>query len=175
VSACRRLHVACADPPAARRVLAALRDAAASEIEVRGSTPLPDDLDPEPAEQRPRSKVLFAAFGGALLGGLAAWLVATQTALAYPLPTGGMPLVAGPPVAIVTYEGTALGLILATVAAVVIEGGLWRRARAPEPLDRLLADGWILAHASVPEDRLERTVREIEAQGDPTTVRTSVD
>jgi hypothetical protein len=175
VSARRRVHVASADAQRARRVLAVLRGAEASEVEVRGSIPLPADLDPEPADARGRSRVLPAALAGALLGGLGAWLIATQTALSYPIHTGGMPLVAGPPVAIVTYEGTALGLILATVAAVVIEGRLWRRARMPEPLDGLLADGWILTHASVPEAALERALRELEAIGGDREVRTAVD
>ncbi|HVS12935.1 MAG TPA: quinol:electron acceptor oxidoreductase subunit ActD [Thermoanaerobaculia bacterium] len=175
MSARHRLHVASADADRARRALAVLRAAEATEIEVRGSIPLPDDLDPEPPAARGRSKVLPAALAGALAGGLGAWLIASQTALSYPIFTGGMPLVAGPPVAIVTYEGTALGLILATVAAVVLEGRLWRRARVPEPLDGLLADGWILTHASVPETALERAVRALEAIGGPEAVRTAVD
>ena len=94
---------------------------AASQIEVRSPSPLGDGELPLP---EPKSRVLLFALGGALLGGLSAFGLAAGTALAYPLPTGGMEIVAGPPVGVVTYEGTALGLILATVLRVLWEGGL---------------------------------------------------
>lgn len=171
MSELRRLHVACSDARRARRALAVLRAAEVVDLEVRGSIPLPDDLDPDPPERRRRSKVLPAAICGALAGGLGAWLIASQTALAYPIPTGGMPLIAPPPVAIVTYEGTALGLVLATVAAVVIEGRLWRRPQPAGPLDGLLAEGWILATAAVPEAALERVGRDVGAVGGRDEVR----
>ena len=171
----RRVHVACADAHRAERVLATLRAAGARDLEVRGSIPLPDALDPDPPERRGRSKVLPAAICGGLLGGLGAWLIATQTALAYPMVTGGMPLIAPPPVAIVTYEGTAFGLILATVAAVVIEGRLWRRPRPPGPLDGLLTEGWILTSATVPEDAVAEVERRAGALGGDAVVRTVVE
>lgn len=94
---------------------------AASQIEVRSPTPLEAGELPLP---KPKSRVLLFALGGAVLGGLAAFALAAGTALAYPLPTGGMSIVAGPPVGVVTYEGTALGLILMTVLRVLWEGGL---------------------------------------------------
>lgn len=120
---------------------------AASQIEVRSPSPLEDGELPLPQS---KSRVLFFALGGALLGGLSAFGLAAGTALAYPLPTGGMEIVAGPPVGIVTYEGTALGLILMTVLRVLWEGGLLpgraiRRGRGQaSDLDRHVADGRLL-------------------------------
>ncbi len=120
---------------------------AASQIEVRSPAPLAADALPLP---KPRSRVLLFALTGAVLGGGAAFALAAGTALAWPLPTGGMPIVAGPPVGIVTYEGTALGLILMTVLRVLWEGGLLpgRRVRSgrgrPSVLDRHVADGRLL-------------------------------
>jgi len=93
-----------------------------SQIEVRSSAPIEKPL---PLEKK-RSWVLLYAFVGALLGGGGAFWLATHSALAYPLPTGGMDIIAGPPIAIVTYEGTALGLILCTVFGVLFEGRLLR-------------------------------------------------
>ena len=61
-----------------------------------------------------------------------------------------MSIVAGPPVGVVTYEGTALGLILMTVLRVLWEGGLLpgraiRSGRGrPSELDRHVAEGRLL-------------------------------
>ncbi len=120
---------------------------AASQVEVRSPAPLEDDELPLP---KPKSRVLLFALAGAVLGGLTAFGLAAGTALAYPLPTGGMSIVAGPPVGVVTYEGTALGLILMTVLRVLWEGGLLpgraiRGGRGrPSELDHHVADGRLL-------------------------------
>ncbi len=120
---------------------------AASQVEVRSPTPLEEDELPLP---RPKSRVLLFALAGAVLGGLAAFGLAAGAALAYPLPTGGMSIVAGPPVGVVTYEGAALGLIVMTVLRVLWEGGLTPgrairsgRGRASR-LDRHVAEGRVL-------------------------------
>ena len=120
---------------------------AASQIEVRSPAPLEEGELPLP---KPKSRVLLFALAGAVLGGLTAFGLAAGTALAYPLPTGGMSIVAGPPVGVVTYEGTALGLILMTVLRVLWEGGLLPgrairsgRGRASD-LDHHVADGRLL-------------------------------
>ncbi len=120
---------------------------AASQVEVRSPAPLEEGELPLP---KPKSRVLLFALAGAVLGGLTAFGLAAGTALAYPLPTGGMSIVAGPPVGVVTYEGTALGLILMTVLRVLWEGGLLpgraiRGGRGrPSDLDRHVADGRLL-------------------------------
>lgn len=120
---------------------------AASQVEVRSPAPLEEGELPLP---KPKSRVLPFALAGAVLGGLTAFGLAAGTALAYPLPTGGMSIVAGPPVGVVTYEGTALGLILMTVLRVLWEGGLLpgraiRRGRGgPSELDRHVAEGRLL-------------------------------
>ena len=120
---------------------------APSQVEVRSPAPLEDDELPLP---KPKSRVLLFALTGAVLGGLTAFGLAAGTALAYPLPTGGMEVVAGPPVGVVTYEGTALGLILMTVLRVLWEGGLIpglsiRSGRGrPSALDGQVAEGRVL-------------------------------
>ena len=110
----------------------------ANELEVLSNVPI-EGFD------GPKSRVLVYALGGALLGGLTVFLLATESAKAYPLVTGGMPIVAGPAVGLVTYEGTALGAILATVLGVLWEGRIFRRARsddaAAEAVQDLLARG----------------------------------
>lgn len=85
-------------------------------------------------------RVGWAAFAGGVLGGAAALGTAAGSALAEPLVTGGMPIVAVLPVGLITAEGAALGVMLGTFLAVVWEGRLWRRRR-PGPLDERLAAG----------------------------------
>lgn len=138
----------------------------ASQVEVRSPAPLEEGELPLP---KPKSRVLLFALAGAVLGGLAAFGLAAGTALAYPLPTGGMSIVAGPPIGVVTYEGTALGLILMTVLRVLWEGGLLpgrprRGGRGrPATLDPHVAEGRLLLlvhdlgeeHATGLRERLE--------------------
>jgi hypothetical protein len=47
-----------------------------------------------------------------------------MTQMAYPLVTGGKPILSLPPMAIVTYEGTMLGAILFTVLGIIFESRL---------------------------------------------------
>lgn len=135
-------------------------------LEMRSSSPPPKDLEHRILSGG-RSKVLWAALAGGLLGGLSAYLIAALTALAYPLPTGGMSIIAGPPVGIITYEGTALGAILCTVAAVVLEGGVWKRARFEDPLAHHLVAGrwilWVEEAESADDDKLRGLLREVGA------------
>ncbi len=118
-------------------------DADAKIVGLRSSAPLPG-VTAAQTHRRPVPVLRFALIG-ALLGGLGAFLLASRSALAYPLPTGGMEIVAGPPVAIVTYEGTALGLILATVFAVVLAVRRDKDVVVSDELASRLATGEILA------------------------------
>jgi hypothetical protein len=145
----RRLSAVFADEHALRGALERLRREAPGcrVVELRSSIPLPDDLAAQAPSRRSRAPLLGIA-GGAL-GGVAGWLLALFTARAYPLVTGHMPIVAGPPTGIVVYEGIALGAVLATTLAVVIEGGLARRRRAG-PEDAAVAAGGIAVTLEAP-------------------------
>jgi len=61
---------------------------------------------------------------GAALGFSIAILVTAGTQLAYPLVTGGKPILALPPMFIIAYEGTMLGAILSTIIGVIFESRL---------------------------------------------------
>ena len=63
---------------------------------------------------------------GALCGLTAGVLLTSMTQVAYPLVTGGKPILSLPPMAIVTYEGTLLGAILFTVMGIIFESRLPR-------------------------------------------------
>ena len=122
-------------------------------VELRSSVPLSEDLAAAVESRRSRAP-LWGVSGGAA-GGALGWLLAVFTAKAFPLVTGHMPIVAGPPTGIVVYEGIALGAVLATTLCVLLEGGLGRR-RGAAPEDGVLAAGAIaltLEVAARDEDR----------------------
>jgi hypothetical protein len=81
---------------------------------------------------------------GGVIGGMAAFLLISLTSRAYPLPTGGMPIVPFPTTAVIMFEGLAIGAMLCTVATVLYECRLPRFGVAPGPLDRHIAAGDIV-------------------------------
>ncbi len=140
----RVFHAVLEDEKGLRASLEELVDSGfdSSHIEICSSIPL------HQAQSLPgvrvRSRVPLIAVTGGFLGGLGAFLLATVTAKLYPIVTGGMPIVAFPPVGIITYEGVALGAILATVAGVLLEGRLVRFGHRYSPLNQHVAEGRIL-------------------------------
>ena len=80
-----------------------------------------------------RSETHIGAFAltGAVVGAVAGFALATLTALAYPLPTGGMPLLSWWPIGIVSYETTMLGAVLATLVGLLSELRLPRLKSLP--------------------------------------------
>jgi hypothetical protein len=92
-----------------------------------------DDLDfltdspyPEGAfgEREERHNLYLFPFLGALLGLTSGILLTSMTQLAYPMVTGGKPILSLPPMAVVCYEGTMLGAILFTVLGILFESRL---------------------------------------------------
>ena len=61
---------------------------------------------------------------GAITGGLSGFVLAAGTAVQFPHPTGGRPLIVFPPFLIITYELTILFGILATVLGFLISARL---------------------------------------------------
>ncbi len=137
-------HAAFAKPSDAQDALERLAEAgvAASEIEVRSSIPLGHEVCPVGLQVH--SRVPLMAVLGGLMGGTIAILLVTLTSRAYPLPTGGMPIVPLPTAGVITFEGLALGAILCTVATVFFECRLPRLGVPAGPFDRMLADGSIV-------------------------------
>ena len=92
----------------------------ASQIDVISHVPIHGVLS------KNKSRLGWFALVGGILGALVGFALAALTALAYPLPTGGMPILAWWPIGIVTYETTMLGAILATVLGFLVEARLPR-------------------------------------------------
>ena len=91
----------------------------------------------------------IAAAGGFAGLAFATWLT-RMTELAWPLPTGNMPIVAWWPNLIVMFELTMLGGILAAVATLLVTASLPRRR--PVFYDASIADGRILVGVENPTD-----------------------
>jgi hypothetical protein len=101
----------------------------------------------------------IAAVGG--LAGLAfAYWLARLTEVSWPLPTGGMPIVANWPNLVIIFEVTMLCAVLSTVATLLVTAELPRRR--PRLYDTAVSDGLILVgveRARVAPDAVERALR----------------
>jgi len=94
---------------------------------------------------------------GAILGGTTGFLLASITAVLFPHPTGGRPIITIPPYLIITYELTILFGILATVLGFLIS------ARLPAIRERLY----------VPEAAIDKFVVSVTCDNDDSTRRAS--
>jgi len=145
-----RLHAAFATSSDARAALNRLGQdgVAPGDIEIRSSVPLEHDV--VPVGGKIRSRLPWTTVVGGLAGGTAFFLLVKLTSEAYPLPTGGMPIVPGPTTGVITFEGVAIGAILTTVATMLFECRLPAFGKAG-PLDHHIADDHVLVTVTCDE------------------------
>ena len=157
--AMKGLYALYPDPDSAQLAVGSLRAAGVADRDIIV-------ISSEPFEEyefshRDKSTWMYriAGLGGAI--GLAAgtWLT-SMTEKAWPLPTGGMPIVSPWPNLVVTFEITMLGAILATVTTLLITAKLPRRQ--PKLYDPEISNGQILVGIDdphdVPRETLERAL-----------------
>jgi hypothetical protein len=77
-------------------------------------------------EREEKHRLYIFPFVGAILGLASGIMITSLTQVAYPLVTGGKPILSLPPMAIISYEGTMLGAILFTVLGIIWESRLPR-------------------------------------------------
>ena len=140
-----RIHAAFVSPYDVRDALDRLEQDGISkdDVEIRSSAPLDHDVFPE--RHSVHSRMPWMALTGAGFGGLGLFSLVAWSSSVYPLPTGGMPIVAIPSTGVITFEGIAIGAILFTVGTVLYEcglPGLWSAGTGP--LDHHLADDHVL-------------------------------
>ena len=92
-----------------------------TDVDFLTDTPYPEGAFGE--REEPHRLYIFP-FIGALLGLTSGILLTSMTQVAYPLVTGGKPILSIPPMAVVCYEGAMLGAILFTVLGIVFESRL---------------------------------------------------
>ena len=91
---------------------------------------------------------------GAACGFIVGLVLTSGTQLAYPLVTGGKPVLSIPPMSIIMYEGTMLGAIIFTVIGIVIESRLPRLFMGA--YDERITEGYIGVTVTTDEDRIGR-------------------
>ena len=115
------------DSQSARRAVAALRADSSrlrivpEAIVIISSAPLEEE---GLGWEEQRSLMPWLAPLGAIVGGALGYLLSAFTQRTYPLPTGGMPIVAMWPTGIIMYELTMLGAILTTIIAFLVSAQL---------------------------------------------------
>ncbi len=115
-----------ADPAAAARAIRALR---LRGFQIRAAMPAPFP-GVVAALGRPRSRIDLVTFPGALLGILVGAALTIGTSLAWPIVTGGKPIISVPPFVIVIFEVSVLVGSLTNLVAVSVGSRIGGRAAA---------------------------------------------
>jgi hypothetical protein len=136
-------------PDAAERGMNALRAAGIAPEKIIIMSSEPFDRYHFTEADRKTAMPWLAVFGG-LVGGICGYLLARYTQVAYPITVGNMPSVSPWPTAIVTYEMTMFGAVVATVITLLITARLARRR--PAPYDPEISNGMVLIGVMDPSD-----------------------
>jgi hypothetical protein len=147
-----------ADGHAAQRAVNALRSAGVADQDITVITSEPLEHF-EFGEMHKETWIWYVASFGGLVGMITGAWFTRMTELAWPLPTGNMPIVAWWPNLIVIFELTMLGAILATVATLLVSAGLVRRM--PPLYDPAVSEGKILVGVETTSDdpAIERALK----------------
>ena len=139
-----------ADGAAAQRAVNALRSAGIADEQITVASAEPMEHY-EFGEMNRATRMWYIAAAGGIVGlAVGTWLT-WMTQVAWPLPTGNMPIVAWWANMIVMFELTMLGAILATVGTLLVSGALVRRA--PPLYDpRVTKEGKILVGVDAARD-----------------------
>ena len=128
-----------------------LKEQGVTDFQVLSGTPYPEGAFGEPPA---RHKLYVFPLIGAALGLSVALLLTAGTQLAYPLVTGGKPILALPPMFIISYEGTMLGAVLFTILGVIFESRLPGMGKSL--YDPRITEGYIGIAVAVPEEQVEQ-------------------
>ena len=121
---------------------------------------------------RDHSMILFRlALLGGIIGFISAVALTRGTELAWPLVTGGMPVVAWWPNLVIIFEMTMLGAIVTTVVSLLVSSKL--PSFRQDLYDPAVSDGKILVGVPLVGGRTEESVRQALSTGSPTAVKTT--
>jgi Alternative complex III, ActD subunit len=145
----RSIYGLYSDPDTAQRAVDRLRGAGATDpaIVVISSEPFEEY---EFSHRDHETWMFWIAGGGGATGFAFAYWLTSVTQQLWPLNTAGMPIVSGIPNAIVIFETTMLGAILATVITLLISARL--PTRQEHMYDPEVSDGYILVGIENPEE-----------------------
>ena len=157
-------------PDAAQRAYTSLKRAGipSREITIVSSEP----FEAFEFSHRDHSMILFRlALVGGVIGFISAVALTRGTALAWPLVTGGMPIVAWWPNLVIIFEMTMLGAIVTTVVSLLVASKL--PSFRKDLYDPAVSDGKILVGVPLSGGRTEEGVREALKAGGPSAVKTT--
>ena len=157
-------------PDAAQRAFTSLRRSGipSADITVVSGEP----FEAFEFSHRDHSMILFRlALAGGIVGFIAAVLLTRGTELAWPLVTGGMPIVAWWPNLVIIFEMTMLGAIVTTVVSLLVSSKL--PSFRQDLYDPAVSDGKILVGVPLVGGRSEESVRQALSTGSPTAVKTT--
>jgi hypothetical protein len=130
------------------------------DLKVLSDTPYPEGAF---GEDREPHRLYVFPFVGALCGFSVALLLTVGTQLAYPMVTGGKPIIAIPPMVHVFYEGTMLGAIMFTIMGIIFESRLPDFGEAP--YDPRISEGYLGLLVARAEGRAEAASRLLREAG----------
>ena len=120
-----------------------------ADYDVLSGSPYPEGAF---GEEHPQHRLFLFPLFGAACGFAVALLLTVGTQLAYPLVTGGKPILGVPPMFIIMYEGTMLGAILFTVIGIIFESRLPRIGVGL--YDPRITEGYLGLVVACPSDRV---------------------
>ncbi len=109
------------DPESALTAAGRLKGAGFEGLEIMSPVPIHGVED---VLGKKKSVIKNFTFMGALIGGISGFALAAGTAVAWPHPVGGRPIITIPPFLIITYELAILFGILATVLGFIVSSRL---------------------------------------------------
>jgi hypothetical protein len=142
-------------PVRAAGAVRALRAAGHRDLRVTMPAPFPALVE---ALELPTSRLGWITLAGAIGGTVAGFALCIGTSLAWPLVTGGKPIVSLPPFVIIAFEAAVLLGALVTLAGLGLLLRLGRRRRAMPYDERFSADriGVFVPRASAAAEQILR-------------------
>src|SRR5262245_28878572 len=130
------------------------------DLKVLADTPYPEGAF---GEEHEGHRLYVFPFIGATCGFSVGLLLTIGTQLAYPMITGGKPVLSVPPIVHILYEGTMLGAILFTVLGIIFESRLPDLSGAP--YDPRISEGYLGVLVTRTGGRRDVAERELRAAG----------
>ena len=131
-----------------------------NEYEILTGTPYPEGTF---GEHEPKHTLYRWPLIGAACGFIVGLMLTVGTQIAYPLVTGGKPVLGIPPMAIIMYEGTMLGAILFTIIGILFESRLPRLFMGA--YDTRITEGYIGITVTTSPERIEKAEEVLQNSG----------
>ena len=131
-----------------------------NEYEILTGTPYPEGTF---GEHEPKHTLYRWPLIGAACGFIVGLMLTVGTQLAYPLVTGGKPVLGIRPMAMIMYEGTMLGAILFTIIGILFESRLPRLFMGA--YDTRITEGYIGITVTTSPERIEKAEEVLQNSG----------